>query len=135
MARGRESGWVGWIWFGALLMILTGLWGMFSGLVAVFSPATIVGWTRYGLTTVDVSTWGWVHLAVSALVFVVGVSLLTSAAGWARVAAIVLTAVMLLLQFAALPATPWWSLASIALCLAVLWALVVHGDELRPVTT
>jgi hypothetical protein len=124
MARGRESGWVGWIWFGALLMILTGLWGMFSGLVAVFSPATIEGWTR-----------GWVHLAVSALVFVVGVSLLTSAAGWARVAAIVLTAVMLLLQFAALPATPWWSLASIALCLAVLWALVVHGDELRPVTT
>lgn len=135
MVRGRESAWVGWIWFGALMMILMGLWGMFSGLLAVFSPATIVGWTRYGLTTVDVSTWGWVHLAVSALVLVVGVSLLSSAAGWARVMAIVLTGLMLLLQFAALPATPWWSAASIALCVVVLWALVVHGDELRPVTT
>lgn len=135
MARSRESGWVGWIWFAALMMIFMGLWGMFSGLVAVFSPSTIVAWTTYGLTTVDVSTWGWVHLTVSFLIFLVGMSLLTSGAGWARVAAVLLTGVMLLLQFAALPTTPWWSLASIALCVVVIWALVVHGGELRPVTT
>lgn len=134
MARTRESGWVGWIWFGALMMILMALWGLFSGLVAVFSPATIVTWTAtYGLTTVDVSTWGWVHLAVSALVFLVGVTLISSGAAWARVTAIVLVGLMLLLQFAALPATPWWSLAAIALCVVVLWALIVHGDELRAV--
>ncbi|TKR26796.1 hypothetical protein FA014_03900 [Cellulomonas hominis] len=133
--RRRESAWVGWIWFAALLMILMGLWGMFSGLVAVFSPHTIVAWTTYGLATVDVSTWGWVHLAVAALVFLVGVSLLTTAAGWARVAAVVLVGLQLLLQFVALPATPWWSLVSIALCVTVLWALIVHGGELRPVAT
>jgi hypothetical protein len=133
--RPRETAWVGWIWFGALMMILMGLWGMFTGLVAVFSPHTIVAWTTYGLAAVDVSTWGWVHLAVAALVFLVGISLLTTAAGWARVTAVVLVGLQLLLQFVALPATPWWSLVSIGLCVTVLWALVVHGGELRPVST
>jgi hypothetical protein len=108
----RETARVGWIWFGALMMILMGLWGMFTGLVAVFSPHTIVAWTTYGLAAVDVSTWGWVHLAVAALVFLVGISLLTTAAGWARVTAVVLVGLQLLLQFVALPATPWWSLVS-----------------------
>ena len=96
--------------------------------MAAFSPKTVVSWTPDGIAVVDVSTWGWVHLVLGALLLLVGFALF-SGTGWARVTAIVLVILNLLAQFVSLPITPWWSLIAIALDLVILWALTVHGDE------
>lgn len=130
--RAREvSGPEGWTWFAAPLMVMSGLWGTTAGLVAAFSPRTVLAWTGTGLPAVDLSTAGWALLAASALVLVLGVSRMTDGPGWARAVAGVVIALVLLLQFAALPVTPGWLLASLALCTVVLWALVVNDDELH----
>ncbi|MGW6130640.1 DUF7144 family membrane protein [Cellulomonas sp. NPDC055163] len=125
---GRRAGWT---WFAAPLVVMTGLWGTTAGLVAAFSPRTVLAWTDTSLPAVDVSTWGWGLLAASAPVLVVGVSRTSDGAGWARAVASVVIALVLLLRFTALPITPGWPLAAIALCSVVLWALVVNGDELH----
>ncbi|QHT58026.1 hypothetical protein GXP71_19355 [Cellulomonas sp. H30R-01] len=129
MAR-TVTGWVGWVWFGAFCLLTVGLFNVVSGLIAVFSEEKVLAWSGQGVTIVDVSTWGWVHLILGALMVALGLVLFTGAA-WARWTASVLVVLNLVAQFVSLPITPWWSLAVIVLDVVVLWALIVHGEEVE----
>jgi len=126
----KVTAWVGWVWFAAFAILVAGFINIVTGLVAVFSPKTVLSWTSDGLAVVDVSTWGWVHLIIGALLVLVGFALF-GGSGWARLAAIVLVVVNLVAQFVSLPITPWWSLVAIALDVVILWALTVHGGEVE----
>jgi hypothetical protein len=126
----KVTAWVGWVWFAAFAILVVGLINVVSGLVAVFSPKTVVSWTSDGIAVVDVSTWGWVHLVLGVLLVLVGFALFAGNA-WARLVAIVLVIVNLLAQFVSLPITPWWSLVVIAIDMVILWALTVHGGEVE----
>ncbi|MEK8226927.1 hypothetical protein NKG05_13830 [Oerskovia sp. M15] len=129
MARSSQvTAWVGWVWFAGIVLVTLGLLNVISGVVAAFSPEKLVGIGNEGIVVLDVSTWGWIHLVVGALLVIVGFSLL-SGRGWARLVAIVLAVLNVLTQFVALPSSPWWSVVTIILGFFVLWALVVHGDE------
>ncbi|NKY39706.1 DUF7144 family membrane protein [Cellulomonas septica] len=129
MAR-TVTGWVGWVWFGAFCLLTVGLFNVVSGLIAVFSEEKVLAWSGQGVTIVDVSTWGWVHLILGAAMVALGLVLFTGAA-WARWTASVLVVLNLVAQFVSLPITPWWSLAVIVLDVVVLWALIVHGEEVE----
>jgi hypothetical protein len=124
----RVTAWVGWVWFAAFAILVSGLFALIAGAVAAFSPKTVVSWTPDGISVVDVSTWGWVHLVLGALLLLVGFALFGGSA-WARVTAIILVIINLVAQFVSLPITPWWSLTAIVLDVVILWALTVHGDE------
>jgi hypothetical protein len=124
----RVSGWVGWIWFGALAMIVVGIWGFFFGLAAVLNPSRGYISPTGKLLVFDLTAWGWWHLILGILVVLVGICLI-AAQSWARYAAIVLITLNLISQFPLLAAQPWWSITVIGVSVFVLWALVVHGDE------
>ncbi|WP_456825415.1 DUF7144 family membrane protein [Cellulomonas sp. P5_E12] len=126
----RVTAWVGWVWFAAFAILVAGLLNVVSGLVAIFSPKTVLSWTRDGIAVVDVSTWGWVHLVLGVLLVLAGFALFAGS-WWARLVAAVLVIINLVAQFVSLPITPWWSLVVIALDLVILWALTVHGDEVE----
>ncbi|WP_051681982.1 hypothetical protein [Cellulomonas sp. HZM] len=128
MANNRVSGWVGWVWFAAFALITVGLLNVVSGLVAVFSPDKVITWSGNGVALIDVSTWGWVHLILGAIIALVGFALF-GGSSWARGTAVVVVVLNIVAQFVSLPVTPWWSLVVIAIDVVVLWALVVHGDE------
>jgi hypothetical protein len=57
--------------------------------------------------------------------------MLLSGSAFARVVAILLVGLNLVAQFTWINATPWWSFVMIALDLFVLYALAIHGGELR----
>lgn len=124
-----STGWVGWIWFAALALILVGTFNVIHGLVAVFEDNVLVA-AGQTLAVLDLTTWGWVHTVAGALQIVVGFALFTGAR-WARIAAIVLVMLNAVAQLAALNAQPTWAIIVIALDVVVLWALVVHGEEAR----
>lgn len=127
----RVTGWVGWVWFCAFALLTIGLFNVISGLIAVFDEDKVLAWSgSQGAYVLDISTWGWVHLALGVLLTLTGFALF-GAAGWARVVAIVLVVVNLVWQFVWLPVTPWWSLTAIVLGGFVLWALTVHGAEVE----
>ncbi|MBE9924813.1 hypothetical protein MT994_10685 [Cellulosimicrobium sp. MI9406] len=129
MARSSQvTAWVGWVWFAGIVLVTIGFFNAISGLVAVFSPNSLVGVSDAGIVVLDVSTWGWIHLVIGVLLVLTGFALL-SGKGWARMVAIVLVVVNAIAQFTTLQVTPWWSLITIVLDVFVLWALVVHGDE------
>lgn len=122
-----QTGWVGWVWFAGLALILVGTFNMIHGLVAVFDDELLVAASE-GLVVLDLTSWGWVHAIAGVLQIVVGL-VLFSGVRWARIAAIILVMLNAVAQLAALDVQPTRAIIIIALDVVVLWALVVHGQE------
>jgi hypothetical protein len=125
--RSRITVWSGWIWFAAILMVLSGVFNAVEGLVALFNRSFYVSNGEH-LVLLDLTTWGWLHLLLGGLVGLAGFALL-SGAMWARVVAVILAVVNAIAQMAFITAYPVWSTIVIVLCVVVIWALVVHGNE------
>lgn len=123
----RVTGWVGWIWFAGIIMIMDGLFNAISGLYAIFHNDLYVQ-VRNKLLVFNITGWGWIHLILGILLVVVGITLLLGQT-WARIAAIILVVINAVTQMAWIAANPWWSLIVIAVDVVVLYALIVHGRE------
>jgi hypothetical protein len=124
------TGWVGWIGFAAVMMVLLGVFHIMDGLVALFRDEVfLVG--RSGLSvSIDYTTWGWVHLIGGVLILLAGFGLLTGNI-MARSVAVVLAVISAVVNLGFLAAYPIWSTIMIAVDILVIWALTVHGGELR----
>jgi hypothetical protein len=123
----RETGWLGWIWFAGIMMIVMGAFNAIEGLVALFRGEYYVV-TEEQVLVFDITAWGWITLLIGVLVALAGAALLSGAA-WARVVAVVLAVVNAVAQLAFVSVHPLWSTIVIALCVTVIWAVVVHGAE------
>jgi hypothetical protein len=131
-AHGSEaaSGWaVGFIVFAAVMMIMAGVFHALAGLAAIFENQFYVTTPNY-LYEVDVTAWGWIHLLGGVVVVLAGVAVL-SGATWARVVGISVAVLSAIANFVFIPYYPLWSLLIIALDVAVIWALAVHGRDVR----
>jgi hypothetical protein len=127
--RAKEaSGWaVGFILFAALMMIMSGTFQAFAGLVALFQNEFYVA-TRNYLFQFDATSWGWIHLLVGLVVVLAGFAVMAGRI-WGRVVGITLALVSALANFAFIPYYPFWSLTVIALDIFVIWALAAHGRD------
>ena len=124
------SGWVGWVVFAAVFMIVIGAMNAIQGLAALFRDEAY--WVTLGgsVVTFDVTTWGWIHLIFGILLVLVGV-LLMRGSTFARVLGIALVSLNLIAQFSWATLYPFWSLIAIAIDVAIIYALIVHGRELK----
>lgn len=104
-----------------ILLATVGVLQFLQGIAAIAKDDIIVVGQEYTFSW-DVTAWGWVHLILGILVAVVGLALVTGAT-WARVAAIVIAALSIIVNFLWLPYYPGWSLAIIAIDVVVIWAV------------
>lgn len=126
-----RTGWAGWAVFGGILLIVAGAIDALLGLTAVLAPSSSYFVVTDGaLLLFDASGWGWWHLIIGLAIVLVGIFVLRGA-GWARWVAVVLVALNAISQIGLLGVQPWWSLIMIALDVLVIFALTVHGKELR----
>ncbi|MGH3796287.1 MAG: DUF7144 family membrane protein [Pseudonocardiaceae bacterium] len=132
--RGQDvaetTGWVGWIFFAAVIMILAGVFGAIAGLVAIFNSTYYLVPSTGLVVHVSYTSWGWVHLVVGILVILAGFGVLTGQT-WARVVGVVLAGISAILNIGFLAAYPLWSLIVIALDVMVIYALCVHSREMK----
>ncbi len=126
------TAWVGWVFFAAFMMFLLGLFHAMAGLVALFRDEYfLVG--RNGLVVnIDYTAWGWIHLLGGAVMAAAAIGLL-SGRTWARAVAVVVALVSAVVNLGFLAAYPIWSAIMIAVDILVIWALIVHGAEMRDV--
>ena len=124
------TGWVVWMFFAGAILVLVGVFQVIDGLVSLFRNELFS--VRPASLPLDVSytVWGWTHIVLGVLMVPLGYAVL-SARPWARFTAIGLAVLSALVHFAFVPAYPAWSLLVIALDLLVVYALAVHGGELR----
>ena len=126
----KMSGWVGWIVFAGFMMVMLGTFHIIDGLIALFQDEYfLVG--KSGLTVhVDYTVWGWVHLIGGIIIIVAGVGLFSGKV-WARFVAVPMAMISAVVNIAFLSAYPIWSTIMIVLDILVIWAVTVHGGELR----
>lgn len=116
----RESGWLS---FAGILAILLGIFNIIDGLIALFNDRYAV-LTQDQVLLIDVTGWGWFLLILGILQVIVGWAILAGQS-WARWTGVVMASLVALLHLLLIFATPFWSIASIALCILVIYALVV----------
>ena len=126
----EPTGWTGWIAFAALMMIMVGSFQMIQGFVALLDEGYYAV-SKNGLVIhADYTTWGWFHLLVGVVLLVSGIGILAGNTA-ARVVGVVIAAVSALANVLFIAAYPWWSLTIITIDILVIYALIVHGRELR----
>lgn len=127
----QRTGWVGWVYFAGILLILRGLGDAFLGITALVNNHYVfVTSSDLVVTTTNMVAWGWVQLAVGALVAIVGFSLLHGS-NWSRVVAVFFAGLAFLVNLAFIGVFPIWSIVAMIVDVIVIYALIVHGDEAR----
>ena len=126
------TGWVGvgWIVFAGVMMMLLGCFHAVQGLVALFDDQKFLVTDDGLIVSADYTVWGWVHLIGGIIVALAGISLVTGRM-WARVVGIIAASASALVNIAFLSAYPIWSAIMIALDILIIWALIVHGAEMK----
>jgi hypothetical protein len=124
------TGWVGFVVFAGTMMVILGTFHVIAGLVAIFKDQYYLVSKSHLVVTVDYTVWGWTHLVLGAIVIAAGLGLI-AAQTWARVVAIVLAGLSAVLNISFLAAYPIWAAMMIGFDVLVIWALTVHGQEMR----
>jgi hypothetical protein len=115
--------------FAAVMLFLSGILDIFRGIMAIADDDIYVNTPNY-VFKFDLTAWGWIHLALGALAVIVSIGLF-SAATWARVLGVGISALLIVANFLSIPYYPVWSLTLIALYAFTIWALcVVRRDTL-----
>lgn len=128
----QRTGWVGWIYFAGVVLLIGAAIDIIYGLMAIIGPNTayFVG-SQGGVASFNVAGWGWWSLIIGLAMVVLAFFLLTGRT-WARVLVTIVVALNAVGHVASLPAQPWWSIVMIALDVLVIYAVTVHGREVRP---
>lgn len=129
-ATKRSTGWAGMVVFAGVLLVMLGAFHAVMGFVAIFDPGYYLVTNNGLIVTVDYTTWGWVHLIFGAVAAAGGIGVIAGQT-WARVVGIVIAVMSALANVAFIAAYPLWSTIVIALDVLVVYALAVHGKEVR----
>lgn len=125
----ERTGWTGWIYFAGTMLLIGGTLSIIYGFIALFND----NWVVFGNTNavfLDLTGWGWVHVIIGALIVLSGFGVFTGNV-LARTVGVIVAAVSMIANFLWLPVYPFWAIIIIVIDALVIWALMVHGGELR----
>lgn len=105
----------------SVLMALTGLLQIMQGIGALANGDFYVLRGNYTYDF-DITAWGWVHLVFGIIALAAGLALLSGAL-WARLTALVLAVLSIMINFAWLPYFPLWAMSIMVLDVLVIWAV------------
>ncbi|RZU65531.1 hypothetical protein EV379_1865 [Microterricola gilva] len=126
----EPTGWVGWIGFAGIILILNGVFSAVQGFMALLGSNTYYLVSSGTLFLFDVTGWGWWNIIIGALLVLTGIALFGGAT-WARIIAVILAALSAVGQMLLLPAQPWWAFIVIAIDVLVIYAVTAHGREVK----
>ncbi len=132
MERQPSAAAAGWIMFAGVIMIVVGVFQSFAGLVAIIDDEFFVLTQEY-VVKFDTTTWGWIHLIIGIVVLASGFGVFSGNV-LARTVGVFAAMGSMIAAFFWLPWYPIWGVIIIAINLAVIWALTVHGRDLAEAT-
>jgi hypothetical protein len=127
---GPVTGWASLVVLAGMLLAVAGIFTLVQALYAL--TGHLFAAADGQPPALDLTAWGWLHLVLGTLQLVVGLAVLQGAR-WARVTAAVVVGLSAVSQMMFLPTYPVWSALLIALDVLVVWALCMHGTEVRNV--
>ncbi|GAB3309025.1 membrane protein [Geodermatophilus aquaeductus] len=128
--REPMSGWAGWVVFAGVMLITLGAFQIVEGLVALFDDGFYAVTSGGLVVDVDYNTWGWIHLAIGVIGVLAGLGLLAGNMV-ARVVGVGIALVSALANLVFISAYPLWSVIMITIDVIVIFAIIVHGREVK----
>ncbi len=123
------SGWVGWVAFASVMLYLVGFFHLIAGFVALFTDTVyLIG--EQNIWALDYTQWGWVHI-IGGLLAIWAASSLVGGKTFGRTVAILVAVLSAIANMLFVPIYPIWSLLMITVCILVIYAVVVHGGDLK----
>ena len=126
----EPTGWVGWVLFAGTMLLLVGSFQALAGFVALFKDDYYVVTKSHLLVTTNYTAWGWTQIFLGLLALAAGYGVMVGKL-WARIYAIVYAGIAALVNMTFLSAYPIWMTIMITLDVLVIWALTVHGREVK----
>ena len=114
----------GWLTFGALMIVFTGLWNAIEGSIALFRSAYFTGTPVFG----TLAFWASVWIGVGVLEMVAGYGIL-GGRNWARWFGLALVGLSAIAHMLAIAIYPWWSLFVLTIDILILYGLTVHWPK------
>ncbi len=127
MAQPRQTGWTGWVYFAAVLMLISGIFELFRGIYSLTNGDFFVA-SGGQVVLFNTTAWGWVQIVLG-IIMLTGAMSLFSGHFWGRLVATVATTLSAIATLIWLPAFPIWGVISLILNIVVLWAVLAHGNE------
>ncbi len=118
----------GWVAFAAVVLVTAGIMRIFDAIWAFRYQGTLPANLEDAIFGHSLNTYGWVYLVVAAILLVAGIAVPSGSqlARWSGVAAGIVGAISAIWW---MPYYPIWSLTYIAIGVAVVYALIVHGGR------
>lgn len=123
------SAWTGWVFFAGFMMIVMGFLQTISGLTALLNNKWLLT-TPNHLLFLNFTAWGWAHLLLGIVVLVAGFYVMHGST-WARILGVILAAISFIANLAYVNTYPIWSITIMIIDVLVIYALIVHGGELK----
>jgi hypothetical protein len=123
------TGWVGWVMFAAIMMIMLGVFAIIGGLIAILDDS----WGNSAAAQYADSvrnSWGWTTLILG-VIALFGAFAMMQGKVWGRVVGVIIAGAVAIDHFTVVRSYPVWSFIIVVLCVFVIYALIVHGGELR----
>lgn len=131
LRQSKATGWVGWVVFAGLMLVLSGALDILWGIIALTRHQIFEG-PHGNVIDLNYTTWGWIEVVWGVVVLAAGIGLFTGAL-WARIIAVVIASVSVIGNLLVIGAYPIWSVIVIALDVLVIYAVTVHGHEINAI--
>ncbi|MGB8650787.1 MAG: hypothetical protein WCD35_09010 [Mycobacteriales bacterium] len=126
----EPTGWVGWILFAGIMLFMVGTFQAIAGLVALFKDDYYLVATNKLVIDMNFTAWGWTHLIIGVLAVFAGWGVMVGQM-WARIFGITLAFLSAVANLAFIGAYPVWGVIMITVDVLVIYALSVHGREVK----
>lgn len=124
-----DSGWTGWIGFASIVLAIVGVFHIIAGFVALFQN-DVYAVTNNAVWMFDYSQWGWIHIIGGVLAFLAAGSL-AQGHMYGRIVAVLVATGSVIANMLFVPVYPIWSIMMVTIGVLVIWAVTVHGKEMR----
>jgi len=128
VTRSDSTGWVAWLLFAAVMLVMLGAFQATLGLVALFHNGFFLVHRNGEVIKLNYTTWGWIHLVLALIALATGIGLMLGQ-GWARISGIVLCVLNVVVMFAFFPAYPLLAVLLLVFSIITMYAIIVHGRE------
>jgi hypothetical protein len=128
--RRGPTAWVGFVVFAGIMLLMMGGIQALEGFVAILRDDYYLV-RRNGLViNLEYTTWGWIHLIIGLIAVGTAIGVLAGQM-WARVTGIAIAVISAVANLAFMSAYPIWATLVIATDVLVIYALAVHGAEVK----
>jgi len=128
--RMPSSAAVGWITFAGTLMVIAGGFKILQGLGWIINSNNTFPDGNDAVLGQSATSWGWFQLLLGAVVLLAGLAVFSGNV-LARTVGVIAAVVSVFSAFASMTFYPFWSITIIAIDIAVIWALTVHGRDIQ----